>query len=56
MTTISDFIHDAIMQTVHTCVTKGYDLSEGSEFSEELNEIEENLTDEIRNAIAKITA
>ena len=54
MKNIHDLVNDYTNEVVELCAHKGYDLSEGSEFGVDLDELQDNLLREIRELIHKV--
>jgi hypothetical protein len=56
MTTISDLINDFTIEVVELSASKGYDLSEDSIFKMELNQLQDELLEDIKNILHRITS
>jgi hypothetical protein len=56
MTTLSDLINDFTLNVVELCASKGYDMTEGSDFMLELGDYQDNLKEDIKDLLLKIAS
>lgn len=54
MKNVHDLVNEFTNEVVELCAAKGYDLSEGSEFGADLDELQDNLLREISELIHKV--